>query len=126
MATCATPGCKHKVLKNGHCNTCRKRKWRKAHPLEYLYISWRDNAKRRGKDFTVTFDEFKEFCKETKYDELRGRTSLSLSIDRVRNYEGYHKDNIRAITIHDNSSKGDSLEYTVDTEFKMEIEPCPF
>jgi hypothetical protein len=66
------------------------------------------NAKRRRKDFTLTINQFETFCKQTGYDEHKGKTANSLSIDRVNNDRGYHFDNIRAITLSENSIKNDS------------------
>jgi hypothetical protein len=77
------------------------------------------NAKRRGKEFTLTFDEFKEFCMKTGYDEKKGKSSDSLSIDRIESSNGYSKDNIRAITLSDNVKIAHDPEYAVK-------EICPY
>lgn len=90
------------------CSTCRMQKSRQAHPLKYIFLNIKHNAKRRGKEWLLTFDEFVTFCNVTSYDQFRGRSALSLSIDRIRNWEGYKADNIRAITVHENSSKSDA------------------
>lgn len=91
------------------CSTCRMKKSRNRHPLKYIYSNAKHNAKRRGKEWLLTYDEFVSFCNVTNYDTLRGRSALALSIDRIRNWEGYKIDNIRAITLADNSRKHDSI-----------------
>lgn len=120
---CKTEGCKNKAyLGKNFCCKCRNRRWRQNNYLSYVYLTNKNNAKRRNKEWDLTFEEFSEFCKETGYDQKKGRTPLALSIDRKINWKGYTKENIRAITVHDNSSKRDKI----DPEFeKIEI-PCPF
>jgi hypothetical protein len=123
---CKTPGCKHDSGTRMYCSTCRTRKYKQTHLLKYLYQTWKDNARRRGKEHIVTYDEFVEFCKDTKYDQLRGIGRFSLQIDRIRDWEGYHKDNIRAITLIENVMKENGVDFDLDPEFQMEKEPCPF
>jgi hypothetical protein len=74
--------------------------------MRAAYKALRDNAKRRGKEFTLTFDQFKEFCYQTDYIAGRGRTKESYSIDRIDNQLGYTADNIRVMTVADNARKG--------------------
>lgn len=69
------------------------------------YKNLRDNAKRRGKVFTLTFDQFSEFCYRTNYMAGRGRTKESYSIDRIDNNKGYTADNIRVLTVSENARK---------------------
>jgi hypothetical protein len=124
---CLTPSCKNIAYKHkNYCCTCRVRKWRKSHLLNYFFLTTRGNAKRRGKEWSLTFDEFLEFCNQTNYDKLKGRTALCLSIDRIRSWEGYHKDNIRAISVSDNSKRERGVFLEIDSEWEMEKEPAPF
>jgi hypothetical protein len=111
---CQTENCQNESIKWGHfCAKCRKRKYREKYPLKYIYDTVKMNAKRRGKEFTLTFGEFKEFCVKTGYDEKKGKSSDSLSIDRRNPSNGYSKDNIRAITLSDNSKFRNDPEYKV-------------
>ena len=77
------------------------------------------NAKRRRKDFTLTFDEFECFCKRTGYDKMKGITADSLTIDRTDDTKGYHAWNIEAISLSSNVKK----------RFDDSVKPddnCPF
>ena len=81
-------------------------RWLKEHhPETYFFNILRGNAKRRGKEFNLTLEEFRKFCKETNYLEFKGKTASSASIDRIRAWEGYHKDNIQILTLSDNVKK---------------------
>lgn len=116
---CQTESCPNEVEKGRRfCSKCIKRKYREKYPLKYWYDTLKMNAKRRGKEFTLTIEQFGEFCMKTGYDEKKGKTADSLSVDRIRNWEGYHFNNIRAITLSENSKKKD-LSLIPD-------EYCPF
>jgi len=95
-----------------YCLTCVKRKYREKYPLKYIYDTIKTNAKRKRKEFTLTFDEFDCFCKKTGYDKFKGITADCLSIDRIKANEGYHVWNIQAITVSQNIKKrfDDSLK----------------
>jgi hypothetical protein len=112
---CTNESREHRKL----CYKCAKRKHREKYPLKYIYDTVKANAKRRGKEFTLTFDEFKEFCMKTGYDEKKGKTPDSLSIDRREPLNGYSKDNIRAITLSDNTKVRNDPTYEVK-------EICPY
>lgn len=88
------------------CWKCIKRKYRAAYPIVAAYQNLRNNAKRRGKEFTITMDQFKKFCRKTKYLQGRGRAADCYSIDRIDNNKGYTVENIRVLTVAENSSKG--------------------
>jgi hypothetical protein len=118
---CTTKGCKKDPGTRKFCTVCRNRKSRHIHLIKYLYTNLKYNAKRRGKEFTLSLDEFTDFCNKTKYDQLKGQAPDALSIDRIDNTKGYTINNIRAITIHDNSSKGAHI----DPDWQKESN-CPF
>lgn len=103
---CTTETCQNKaVIHKRFCEKCTKRKYREKYPLKYWYTTLRSNAKRRRKDFTLTIEQFSEFCIKTGYDEKKGKTADSLSIDRIKDWEGYTVDNIRAITLSKNTQR---------------------
>lgn len=79
--------------------------------LGYVYDNLRCNARRRGKVFTLTRQEFEQFCAETNYLELRGKTGKSASIDRVDNRKGYELGNIRILTLSENTHKRNNEDY---------------
>ena len=101
------PDCKktHYRKDRNLCFKCKHEREKKRDPYGYHYRNLRSNAKRRGIGFSLTLDQFKEFCIRTEYLNGVGRSSESLTIDRIRSYEGYHKDNIQVLTNGDNVRK---------------------
>ena len=99
--------CKRKLPAPGRseCWSCKKRKTYQNDPVKYCWVVLRNNAKRRGKEFTITLDFFRNFCYATDYMQNKGKTANSYSIDRIDNDKGYTPDNIRILTLADNSSK---------------------
>ena len=106
---CLTDFCRNVVhRKNAHspyCSKCRNRRWREKFPLHYSFKNLRVRAKQRGKDFTLTRQEYIKFAIQTDYASMKGRSSLSLTINRIDNSRGYHADNIESITKSENSRK---------------------
>lgn len=120
---CETPRCRNKHAKNKwSCHACYTRAFRFRNPLKYVYNTLKDNAKRRGKDFSLTFEEFSSFVKDTNYMDGRGRTKFDLSIDRRDNEHGYHAWNIRAITVSENSSKRNRIDFVKQKIEKNKLE----
>lgn len=106
---CLTPLCRGKVNKkkehSPYCTRCRRRHWKEKNPLKYSFGNLRRRARQRGKEFLLTFEEYREFAVKTDYARMKGKTSLSLSIDRINNDGPYAAWNIRAITLSENSRK---------------------
>lgn len=105
---CATKFCLGHTTKSGrsrYCSKCRSIRWRDKFPLHYSFKNLRVRAKQRGKEFTLTRDEYVCFAVKTDYAKMKGKTSLSLSLDRIDDSRGYSKDNIQAITLRENSRK---------------------
>lgn len=73
--------------------------------IGWAYRTLKANAKRRGKMFTITLDEFKEFCFETEILTTRGTKSKSHSIDRIDDRFGYHIGNIQKMELGHNVKK---------------------
>jgi len=109
---CQAFACSNSRKSNGDklCSKHRHRHNKITKPVRYAYETLRSNAKRRGKSFTLTFEEFSTFCVETNYIDLKGRHINGLSVDRINPSKGYSADNIQALTIRENSSKKDSYE----------------
>lgn len=125
LKKCNTHYCRNKT-KHKVCNTCSCRKWRKEHPLESSYLNLKHNSIRRGKEFTLTLDEFREFCRETRYLQGKGRGVDSFTIDRIDNDRGYTIDNIQVLTFADNRRKGTkSLSYDWETKWASVYEFRP-
>lgn len=96
------------------------RKWAKKNPIKYVFYTLKGNAKRRKKAFSLTYDQFVSFISENDYMKLKGKTKYSLCIDRERNWEGYHIDNIKTITLSANSSKRNYVDYFRNQAGEME------
>jgi hypothetical protein len=94
------------------CSACARADWAERNPEKYLYANLRGNARRRGKVFAITFEEFKKFLDRENYlRRKRGRTATSVSVDRTKNDLGYIAGNLRAITIQSNSWKRNYVDY---------------
>lgn len=79
--------------------------WIKKNPIRAAYLDLKNNAKRRGKDFKLTFEQFKQFCIKTKYIDVKGRGKESYHIDRIDENKGYTIDNIQILTNSQNVKK---------------------
>ena len=79
--------------------------WRKKNPVKYAYQSLKNNAKRRGKVFELTLEQFKEFAIKTRYMAKRGIYKNSYHIDRIDEAKGYTIDNIQVLTNSENIKK---------------------
>ena len=101
---CRAPRCARRCKpKSPWCGRCANRQWKAKHPLRYSFSSLRVRARQRGHAFELTFDDYVTFAKATGYDQLKGKTKTSLSIDRIDPAKGYRRDNIRAVTLSENS-----------------------
>lgn len=105
---CKTKRCRRLVTEAAHspwCSRCKSRRFKKEHLLKYLFNILRSHAKERGKEFSLTFPEYEAFCLKTDYHKLKGKTSLSLSIDRKDNNGPYAAWNIRTLTLCENTRR---------------------
>jgi hypothetical protein len=87
------------------CYKCRSENIRKRKPVDMCYYWLKKSAKKRHYEFSITLDWFREWVKQNGYMEGRGRTADGLTVDRIRNEEGYTPDNLQVLTKSDNSSK---------------------
>lgn len=86
-------------------STIQTRGWKKANPMRYAYQTNKDNAKRRGIFWDLTYEEFAEFAYEFDYLDRKGRTKTCWSVDRIIPELGYTKGNLQILTVGDNSRK---------------------
>jgi len=84
--------------KRGLCHTHYSRWRRLIDPVYDRFVNFKGNALRRNKNFTITLEEFREFCNRTGYIIKKGKRGRNCTVDRIRNWEGYHIDNIQLIT----------------------------
>jgi len=103
---CQAYRCKNKKMdRHRFCSKHAKRYQKEVNPENYYFNILRSNANRRGKQFSLTLEEFKVFCKRTGYLEKKGKSAGSASIDRIDPSKGYQLDNIQMITLADNTRK---------------------
>lgn len=113
---CCVRGCRKERAKHRKlCHMHRNRLDRARNPLTYAYDNLRSHAKERGIKFSITKEEFSLICEATDYIEQKGRDPDSLSLDRIDPNRGYEFENIKVVTISENSSKG-SYERWITTK----------
>ncbi len=103
---CLTDRCtKHARKSRNYCHCCAARKFAISNPICYAFNNLKQNAKRRGHDFSLTLEQFRNWHLIDAYMEGKGKTSTSMSIDRRDNDQGYHIDNIQLLTLAGNTRK---------------------
>ncbi len=103
---CVAVYCRHKAKdRRLLCNKHRRQDNKFKNPLGYWYAVHRDNAKRRKIEFSITLDEFRVFCNETKYLEKKARFPGLYTIDRKKSYIGYTLENMQLLMLAVNSRK---------------------
>lgn len=91
------------------------KKYRENNPQRYAYMTLRDNAKRRGKEFTITFEEFQRFCYRYKYIGKKGRTRDGYGVDRKDETKGYTLGNMRILKNGNNVRKYKTYDWQTRT-----------
>lgn len=106
MAKCKSNKCKNKAIKNRTiCHKCTTRRYAEKHPVRYAYKVLKNNAKRRKKEFDLTFEQFEQFVIKTGYMSGKGIYKESLHIDRIEQTKGYTVDNLQILTNSNNIKK---------------------
>lgn len=101
---CLTPHCRKAArVQRNYCNTCRSRAY--DNPLRRLFWNLKASAKRRGKQFSLAFEEFASAALASGYFGRSGRHAECLHVDRVDPLRGYEDGNIRFISCSENSRK---------------------
>lgn len=90
---------------SNYCHGCSKKKYRKKYPLKACYQNLKANSRRRGKTFTITFEEFLSVIDGTGFVDNHGRFANNLSIDRKNNNTGYEGGNLQVLTVSANAAK---------------------
>lgn len=115
--TCVSRRCTKPAARGNFCHSCAMKRYAHKNPEKYKWMVLRNNALRRGKEFTLTFEEFKEFLDENPdYMKKCGTSVKALQIDRIDVEKGYSKDNIQCITLQENVWKQHNVDYS----------DCPF
>lgn len=109
---CHVYGCRNKQAKKGRfCTKHIRQKWVARNPINAAYVNLRSNARRRGKVFTLTLEEFTSFVTRTAYLDHKGRTRYCMQIDRIDHTKGYTADNIQPLSCGENALKGNREKY---------------
>lgn len=87
------------------CYACKTRRYAKRNPVRYAFQKLRCNARRRGKDFDLTFEQFNQFYIRFDYMKKKGITSTAYHIDRIDENKGYTINNIQLLTNQENVRK---------------------
>jgi hypothetical protein len=103
---CATPYCLNSPARHRtRCHKCIKKQYREKNKLTATYQIMKDNAKRRNIEFSITLPEFKKFCTDTGYLEIKGTEAESGTVDRRDPRHGYTLNNIQVLTLSENVKK---------------------
>lgn len=73
--------------------------------MRYLWKNLKGHAKARGIEFTITLEQWEEFCLRTGYHLKHGREAGCLTVDRKDGIYGYHHWNIQVLTNSENAGK---------------------
>lgn len=130
---CSTPRCtKSRAPRRTICYSCVIRRYAQKNPERYAYSVLKNNAKRRKKEFTITFDDFMEFAVKCNYMHSKGIGKFGMHVDRIVEHLGYVKGNIQGMLNTNNIKK--YLEYCYngpgDGDFryrvKRELDPADY
>ena len=103
------------------CSACKSRKYRQNNPIKATFYIKKWNAKLKGKDFDLTFEQFEYFAIKSQYCKKKGIFRDSFHLDRIREEIGYVCGNLQLLPNHQNVKK--YLEYKYDEhERKMKAE----
>lgn len=112
ITKCKTRYCNNVAKSGGLCTKCITARYRKENPVKAAYYIMKENAKRRGKQFDLTLEQFEQFVIKTGYMKKKGIFSESYHIDRIDETKGYSIDNLQVLTNAQNVRK--YLKYAYD------------
>ncbi len=96
---CFTKKCrKTPAPKHNYCYACINKRFREKNPERNAFNVQRNNAKRRGHKFTVSFEYWLKFIQKTNYMAGRGITKTSLHVDKIIDSKGYVPGNLQVLT----------------------------
>lgn len=121
--TCIVNRCNNRRCKgNKLCPKHKRARAKEVNPIGYTFDALKQNAKRRGHNFELTLEQFKEFCKSTGYMDGKGRRSESLSIDRIDPNLGYSIQNIQVLSLGENCRKRYVDYYQGEEEYYQNLD----
>ncbi len=80
------------------------KKWRLENPYEYAYQTQRNNAKRRGIDFNLTYEEWLSIWENSGHFNERGRKLGQYVMSRFNDIGDYSINNVEIIVMQKNQS----------------------
>lgn len=105
----------------------RKQNQKARNPLKYFFNAFKQNAKRKGRKFELTFDDYAKIWtgkNAKKWAENMRRAEKGLPkkwvIDRVNPKLGYKKSNVQIISLRANASKGATYDKDIHNGVKPE------
>lgn len=87
------------------CWKCQYAKLKARDPIGLAYRRLKGHAKERGKEFSITLEEFTQFCVRSDYINKKGIRHDSFHIDRKDEEKGYFIGNIQLLTNKENVLK---------------------
>lgn len=91
---------------NAICNRCQARRWRANNPERAAWNCLKDRARRRGQHFDLSWEQLRDFLRQTPdYNTRRGTSPRSYHIDRRDPALGYTLSNLQILTAHNNIKK---------------------
>ena len=87
------------------CHKCRCRRYRANNPIKYAYESIKDSAKKRSISFTISLEDFTDWCNATGYADNKGKYRLTNHCDRIDATKGYEVGNLQLLTERENVQK---------------------
>jgi hypothetical protein len=128
LGLCARYGClKPAGKKKKYCPCHHHQALKRRDPISYIYSHRKQRAKARGHEWTLTLENFRDWCEWTGYHHNTGRTSESASIDRRLNQYGYHVWNLACVPLGANAAKythGYGGEYHLGADARYHYEPA--
>lgn len=113
---CCAYGCKSNPIykKNGMCHKHYARYRKMIDPVYDRYFNFKYNALRRCKDFTVTLEQFRQYCKDNNYIIQKGNRGRAMTVDRKDNRFGYHIWNLQPMSGRANTKKYHEVDKHLD------------
>lgn len=109
---CIHPGCNRvRGKKRLVCYTHKQMYWSNRYPIKAKYNSLKQNAKRRGHLFKLSYEEFRKLVLTSGYNVYSGKDGLSLTIDRINARKGYVPGNVQVLNRKLNSHKRNYVDY---------------
>ena len=116
---CCVKGCRRPAVTKGKtlggfwfCHKCWQARWRFNNPRVSTYRNLKDNARKRGLEFNLTYDYYLGMMDCAAAWDVQAETRGEIvTIDRVDPTKGYVMGNIRVVSLSENVIKGNKERY---------------